>query len=185
MISKLEFAEFMKLAVLTVWVVLLASCMSSAILEQWPEQIPQQSYFKELYREDGRNKARQSEVEYLVWVARFYEGWEMMPIGWQDISESVLVDLEPQEYRTIEGHLEHIGAQISGEWAKDNEVRQIDSRMLSLWAGVMQAEYSAQYRIAAVEVIARDVREILSGKLEMEQVTEDRYGHFLGVSLEP
>tara|TARA_R110002167_G_scaffold57407_3_gene162549 strand:- start:394 stop:873 length:480 start_codon:yes stop_codon:yes gene_type:complete len=159
--------------------------MSSAILEQWPEQIPQQSYFKQLYREDGSNKVRQSEVEYLVWVARFYEGWEMMPIGWHDISESVLVDLEPVQYRTIDGHLERIGAQISGEWAKDNEVRQIDSRMLSLWAGVMQAEYSAEYRIAAVEVIARDVDGILSGSLPVEQITEDRYGQLLGVSLEP
>lgn len=175
----------MKLAVLTLWVVLLASCMSSAILERWPEEIPRQSYFKELYREDGKNKSRQTEVEYLVWVARFYEGWEMMPIGWQDISESVLVDLEPLQYRTIDGHLERIGAQISGEWAKDNEVRQIDSRMLSLWAGVMQAEFSAEYRIAAVEVIARDVGDILNGELAMEQVTEDRYGHLLGVSLEP
>jgi hypothetical protein len=175
----------MKLAVLTGWVVFLAGCMSSAILEQWPEQIPQQSYFKQLYREDGSNKVRQSEVEYLVWVARFYEGWEMMPIGWQDISESVLVDLEPMQYRTIDGHLERIGAQISGEWAKDNEVRQIDSRMLSLWAGVMQAEYSAEYRIAAVEVIARDVDGILSGSLPVAQITEDRYGQLLGVSLEP
>lgn len=175
----------MKLAVLMSWVVLLASCMSSAILEQWPEQIPQQSYFKQLYREDDSNQVRQSELEYLVWVARFYEGWEMMPMGWQDISESVLVDLEPVQFRMIDGHLERIGAQISGEWAKDNEVRQIDSRMLSLWAGVMQAEYSAEYRIAAVQVIARDVDDILSGELPMEHVTEDRYGQLLGVSLEP
>lgn len=175
----------MKLAVLTGLAVLLAGCMSSAILEEWPEQIPQQRYFQQLYLEDGSNKVRQSEVEYLVWVARFYEGWEMMPIGWHDISESVLLDLEPVQYRTIDGHLERIGAQISGEWAKDNAVRQIDSRMLSLWAGVMQAEFSAEYRIAAVQVIARDVDEILSGTLPMEQVTEDRYGHLLGVSLEP
>lgn len=175
----------MKLAVLTGWIMLLASCMSSAILEQWPEQIPLQSYFKQLYRDDGSNKARQSEVDYLIWVARFYEGWEMMPIGWHDISESVLVDLEPVQFRMIDRHLERIGAQISGEWAKDNAVRQIDSRMLSLWAGVMQAEYSAEYRIAAVRVIARDVDDILSGELPMEQVTEDRYGHLLGVSLDP
>lgn len=175
----------MRLAFLTVWVVLLGGCMSSAFLEQWPEQIPQQSYFKQLYREDGSNKVRQSEDEYLIWVARFYEGWEMMPIGWQDISESVLVDLEPLQYRAIDGHLDRIGAQISGEWAKDNEVRQIDSRMLSLWAGVMQAQYSAEYRIAAVQFIARDVDDILSGALPEEQITEDRYGQLLGVSLAP
>tara|TARA_R100001377_G_scaffold52954_2_gene31096 strand:- start:769 stop:1338 length:570 start_codon:yes stop_codon:yes gene_type:complete len=185
LIGKLESAVTMKLTILMGWVALLAGCMSSAILEQWPEQIPQQSYFQRLYREDGGNQERQSEVEYLVWVARFYEGWEMMPIGWRDISDSVLVDLEPVQYRTVDGHLERIGAQISGEWAKDNEVRQIDSRMLSLWAGVMQAEYSAAYRIAAVQVIARDVDDILRGALPMEQITEDRYGELLGVSLEP
>lgn len=175
----------MKLVVLVGWVILLSSCMSNAILEQWPQQIPQRSYFTQQYSEDSANKARQSEVEYLTWVARFYEGWEMMPIGWQDISDSVLVDLEPVQYQAIDGHLESLGAQISAEWAKDNEVRQIDSRLLSLWAGVMQAEYSAEYRIAAVEIIARDVGEILNGRLAKEQVTEDRYGHLLGVSLEP
>lgn len=175
----------MKIALMTGWLAFLMGCMSSVILEKWPEQIPQQRYFQQLYLEDGSNQERQSEVEYLVWVARFYEGWEMMPIGWQDISESVLLDLEPLQYRAIDGHLERIGAQISGEWAKDNAVRQIDSRMLSLWAGVMQAEFSAEYRIAAVQVIARDVDDILSGELPREQVTEDRYGHLLGVSLEP
>ena len=175
----------MRLAVAMVCFVLLAGCVSSKILEQWPEQIPQQTYFQQLYKADNANQSRQSEIEYLTWVARFYEGWEMMPVGWQDISESVLVDLEPEQYRAIDRHLDRLGAQISGEWAKDNEVRQIDSRMLSLWAGVMQAEYSAEYRIAAVEIIARDVREILRGALTQEQVIEDRYGRLLGVSLEP
>lgn len=175
----------MKLAFSTVLVMLLAGCMSSAILERWPEQIPEQSYFEQLYHADDSNKARQSKVEYLTWVARFYEGWEMMPIGWQDISATVLVDLEPMQFRMIDGYLERIGAQISGEWAKDNEVRQIDSRMLNLWASVLQAEYTPEYRIAAVQVIARDVDNILSGKLPVAKVTEDHYGQLLGMSLAP
>jgi len=175
----------MRSALLMCCAVLLASCMNGRVLEQWPEQIPKQNYFKQLYREDIPNSERQSEREYLTWVARFYKGWEMMPIGWEDISDSVLVDLEPVHFRAIDRHLMRLGAQISGEWAKDNDVRQIDSRLLSLWAGVMQAEYSAEYRIAAVEIIARDVHDILNSALSKEQVTEDRYGLLLGVSLEP
>ncbi len=175
----------MKLAVMIACTTLLAACVNSQILEKWPEQIPKQSYFRALYRSDTPNSARQSELEYLTWVARFYEGWEMMPIGWDDISASVLVDLEPAQYRAIDTLLQRLGVQISGEWAKDNDVRLIDSRMLSLWAGVMQAEYSPQYRMTAVDVIARDVNRILSSELAPTLVNESRYERLLGMSLEP
>ena len=175
----------MRFAVIILLSVLSASCMSGRILEQWPEDIPEQRHFRHLYQEDETNAQLQSEIEYLTWVARFYQGWEMMPIGWDDISGSVLVDLEPAQFRRLDQKLSHIGVQISGEWAKDNSVREIDSRMLSLWAGVMQADFSAEYRVRAVDLIAQDVALLLQGALAADAVDEYRYSERLGVSMEP
>ncbi len=175
----------MRFAVIILLSALSASCMSSRILEQWPEDIPEQRHFRSLYQDDKINAQLQSEIEYLTWVSRFYQGWEMMPIGWDDISGSVLVDLEPAQHRYLNRKLSRIGVQISGEWAKDNSVREIDSRMLSLWAGVMQADFSAQYRVRAVDLIAQDVALLLQGALAPEAVDEYRYSEALGVSLEP
>jgi len=175
----------MRLAVIFLLSALMASCMSGRILEHWPEEIPEQGHFRHLYRTDNSNAQVQSEIEYLTWVARFYQGWELMPMGWDDISESVLVDLDPDQYRHIHRELNRIGAQISGEWAKDNSVRDIDSRMLGLWAAVMQADFSAAYRLQAVELIAQDVALLLSGTIAAESIDEYRYSDRLGISLEP
>lgn len=175
----------MRLVVIFLLSALMASCMSSRILEQWPEEIPEQRHFRQLYRIDNSNAQVQSEIEYLTWVARFYQGWELMPMGWDDISQSVLVDLEPDQYRHIRRQLNRMGSQISGEWAKDNSVRGIDSRMLGLWAAVMQADFSATYRLEAVELIAQDVTLLLQGQIAPETIDEYRYSDRLGISLEP
>lgn len=170
---------------LLILLICLAGCASSRVLEQWPEEIPQQSFFRQRYDADADNRARQSEQEYLTWVARFYQGWELMPFGWEHITGSVLVDLSSREKRGLERRMHRLGAQISAEWAKDNAVRVIDSGMLSLWAEVMQAEYSPEYRLAAVDLIAKDVSQLLNGALPPDDVDEYRYSALLGISLEP
>lgn len=174
-----------KFPFLLILLVCLTGCAGSRVLEQWPEEIPQQSYFRQIYEADASNRVRQSEQEYLTWVARFYQGWELMPFGWEHITGSVLVDLSAREKRGLERRMHRLGARISAEWAKDNEVRVIDSGMLSLWAEVMQAEYSPEYRLAAVDLIAKDVSQLLNGALPPDYVDEYRYSDLLGISLEP
>lgn len=183
-----DFSEFLVRIKTFLSMILLSSlfgCVSANVVENWPEELPEQGYFARIYRADTDNRALQSETEYLTWVARFYDGWELMPMGWNDIAESVLVDLELSDYQRINASLTTLAVQISGEWAKDNQVRRIDSAMLSLWGGVMQADFSPDYRIAAVEMIREDVTDILAGVLAPEQVTEARYVDELGVSLDP
>jgi hypothetical protein len=180
-----EFPVCMKTFLTMVLLSALFSCVSGNLVEDWPQELPDQGYFARIYRADADNRVLQSEKEYLTWVARFYDGWELMPMGWNDIAESVLMDLELSDYQRINASLTSLAVQISGEWAKDNQVRRIDSAMLSLWGGVMQADFSPDYRIAAVEMIREDVADILAGVLAPEQVTEARYVDELGVSLDP
>ncbi|OGT73644.1 MAG: hypothetical protein A3H44_11420 [Gammaproteobacteria bacterium RIFCSPLOWO2_02_FULL_57_10] len=172
-------------AALILLTALLFGCTSARVLENWPEQLPSQRYFLESYRSDPANHPLQSEAEYLTWVVRFYEGSDLMPMGWHDIAESMLIDLDQREHAFVTDRLEAIGARISADWAKDNRVRTIDSAMLSLWGGVMQADFSPEARVAAVELVGNDVEELLAGTMKPEQITERRYVDALGISLDP
>lgn len=163
----------------------LSACALGPDSRSWPSDIPARHHFANVYSSDLPNQALQTQEQYLEWVVRFYEGSEYMAMGWKAISESVLVDLSAGQYETIEHDLQWLGAAISGEWAKDNKVRRIDSAMLSLWGAVMQADFAPDYRMAAVAMIRNDVTGLLRKSLAPEMVDEQRYALALGVSLEP
>lgn len=163
----------------------LHACASGTGSAPWPADIPARQHFTRLYAADVPNQALQTQEQYLDWVVRFYEGSQYMALGWKAIAESVLVDLEPAQRASLARQLAALGAAISGEWAKDNQVRQIDTAMLSLWGAVMQADFSPEYRVAAVAMIREDVADLLSAALAPETVDEQRYALALGVSLEP
>lgn len=170
---------------LTVTLSMLSACSNTRVLEHWPEALPEQHHFLHYYRDDVDNQVVQTDVEYLTWVLRFYEGWELMPTGWQDIEENMLFDLTAQEHALVTAQMAELGAMISAEWAKDNGVRLIDSAMLSLWGAVMQADFASQARIAALTQIHADVRALLEGYLTPLTINEQRYINTLGVLLEP
>ncbi len=164
---------------------MLSACAQRPDLLAWPADLPSQAHFRRLYAADIPNQALQTQQQYLEWVLRFYEGSEFMALGWNAIAESVLVDLSDAQRRQLSGELDALGKAISGEWAKDNQVRRIDTAMLSLWGSVMQADFAPEYRLAAVTMIRHDVSELLSARLVPEHVHEQRYALALGVSLEP
>ena len=174
-----------QLAVMLSLLSILSACSSTRVLESWPESLPEQHHFLSYYREDADNQLVQTDVQYLTWVLRFYEGWELMPTGWQNIEENMLFDLTEQEHVLVRGQMAELGALISAEWAKDNSVRLIDSAMLSLWGSVMQADFASQARIAALTQIDADVRALLEGELAPLTINEQRYVDTLGVLLEP
>lgn len=163
----------------------LSACALSGSAGPWPADIPPRHHFTHLYADDVPNQALQTQEQYLDWVVRFYEGSDYMALGWNAIVESVLVDLAPDQRALLAAQLRALGASISGEWAKDNQVRQIDTAMLSLWGAVMQADFAPEYRLAAVAMIREDVADILDASLAPERVDEQRYALALGVSLEP
>lgn len=164
---------------------ILSACSSTRVLERWPESLPEEHHFLNYYLEDVDNQKVQTDVQYLTWVLRFYEGWELMPTGWQNIEENMLFDLPAQEHALVTAQMAELGALISAEWAKDNSVRLIDSVMLSLWGAVMQVDFASQARIAALTQIHADVRGLLEGHLTPPTINEQRYVDTLGVLLEP
>jgi hypothetical protein len=154
------------------------------ILEEWPETVPDQALFIEAWQRDHENRHLQSDIEYLNWVVRFYEGGELMSMGWNDMTPAILQGLAPEQARRAARQRDRLGRLIAAEWAKDNDVREIDTAMLSLWGDLMVAAPEPSQRLAAMDMIARDVEQLLSGRLSPALITEQRYVDALGIQLD-
>ncbi|ALO45282.1 hypothetical protein [Pseudohongiella spirulinae] len=170
-----------RLSALALLTGLLSACVNHQILDQWPETVPDQRYFIEAYHQDELNQQRQSDVEYLNWVVRFYQGSELMVTGWNDITPAVLLDLEGDVLQQAQQKSHRLGLLISAEWAKDNDVRDIDSAMLSLWGSIMVAVQEPEMRLAAMDLISNDVEALLSNQLHASDISEQRYINRLGL----
>ena len=77
----------------------------------------------------------------------------------------------------------YLGAAIAAEWAKDNDLRIIDNRMLSLWGSILQLADSNEQRLLSVEIIHLDVANLLKGDLVPSEVREPRYERLLEIEL--
>ena len=85
------------------------------------------------YRADTANQTLQTEQAYLEWILGFYQGTLIYPTGWLDVEEVLLESTEPESRAQLDERLEQLGITIGAEWAKENEARLIDNRMLALW----------------------------------------------------
>ena len=124
-----------------------------------------------------------SKVDYLDWVVSFYEGTLIAPVGWLDLQSIVLEIAEPESRPELDKRLTDLGRLISGEWAKENNKRVIDSRLLSLWGSVMQLSDDPQVQAQAILLIEKDVNALLNRQLIPEAITDERYEGVLGIDL--
>lgn len=161
----------------------LAACSSTGTVSNWPEPLPARSHFVEQYQQDTVNRRVQSQEDYLTWVVRFYEGSLMVPQGWHDLTRDLADDYPASDARLLTLKRRELGMLIAAEWAKNNDVREIDTQMLTLWGSVMQQELQPHTRLAALNQILGDVQAILNGRLPPDAVTRSRYEEKLGISL--
>lgn len=157
--------------------VMLGACTTTVTPENWPGTAPPHQHFVEAYRSDEANQAHQSEDDYLLWVRRFYEGRPGI-LGWNDITDSVTQDMDNDQQSAVDELGRRLGQRIAAEWAKANEVRRIDTSMLSLWGSIMVTAESPETRLEAMRAIDRDTRALLEGDLSARQITEERYAEF-------
>ena len=158
----------------------LASCIGPN-LEDWPDSIPQSQVFKIAYDADQENQDHQSEAEYLRWVLSFYQGNLAYQSGWQDIQGYIYEAPAPEAAQELLNRLSQLGIAIGSEWAKHNAIRQIDTRMLSLWGSTIQLAPDFDTQEQTVEVIAADIDLLLSGSLRKQDILEERYADILGI----
>lgn len=167
---------------ITVFCLFLASCIGPN-LKDWPDSIPQTQVFIEAYDADEENQGRQSKTEYLEWVLSFYQGNLVYQSGWQDIQGYVYAAPAPEVEQELLEQLNLLGIAIGSEWSKHNDVRQIDTRMLSLWGSTIQLAPDFDTQKQTVEVIATDIVLLLIGSLSKQDILEERYADILGLDL--
>ena len=159
--------------------ILLASCITPSI-RNWPDEVPRQTLFVRAYRADVANQALQSEQAYLEWILGFYQGTLIYPTGWLDVEQVLLDSTEPEARPQLDARLEELGITIGAEWAKENDARLIDNRMLALWGSTLQLMQGTEERINAIELMASDIEELFAGTLEKRDIVESRYAERLG-----
>lgn len=170
-----------RIPVLLLLVLSLAACLTPR-RHDWPADLPPRQAFIATWEADSRNQRAQPRDEYLGWVRNFYTGTVVYPQGWLDIQAELLGRAAPDQEARLEAELESLGIAIGAEWAKVNEHRAIDSRLLALWASVLQlAELDCQ-GLNAVALIANDVEHLLTDSLDKETVREARYTERLGLA---
>ena len=162
--------------------ILLQGCIATDEAS-WPASVPQREYFELIYTRDKDNQLVQSETSYLRWVVSFYEGTAIAPVGWLDLQLTVLDMADPKDRNELSERLTTLGRLISGEWAKENDNRVIDSRMLSLWGSIMQLVDDPLIQCQAVSLIEKDVKGLLDRQLTPEAIMDKRYEKSLGINL--
>ena len=172
----------MKFFLISVSCLAFLACRSTDF-EQWPVDIADRNLFIAAYALDSENQSHQSRREYLQWVLSFYQGSLVYPNGWIDVQAAVLADTLPPERVQLQRRLEDLGGIIAAEWAKHNDLRVIDSRMLSLWGSILQLVPGTEDRLRSIEVISADIDDLLSGDLRAGDVQNGRYEQKLGLEL--
>ncbi len=160
----------------------LTACFSLQV-EDWPDDIPPSRHFVRAWQADAVNQQVQPMEEYLYWVRSFYIGTVVYPRGWLDIKSELLHLTNRDDQSALAREIDTLGITIGAEWAKLNEGRLIDNRMLALWGSVLQLSLAENKELQAVDVIASDVEQLLAGEIGKEDVVEPRYSAALGYEL--
>ncbi len=164
----------LRIPILLALVALLAACTSRAPEPDWPFGIPPREQFSAEWRSSTANHALQSEGEYLVWVARFYEGFSAVP-GWLDMTRQVVERLPQAQREHISARLFELGARIGAEWAKDNSVRHVTTRTAAVWRDALLEALARDELDPYLDRLSTDVDALLAGTLDNDVIRFERY----------
>jgi len=151
---------------------------SAAVVRQsaWPETLPPQTGFTERYEQDRQTAELQSREQYLTWVERFYQGWDMYPNGWSQISRDLAVKIaDPSAKMKVETKLRHLGIVIAAEWAKDNTVRRITTRHVAIWGNALRKSAEPAEILEIVDLVLDDVDNLLNHRMAADTIAENRF----------
>ncbi len=153
---------------------LLAACVTQESLPTWPGELPPRSSFQELWRADAANRDVQSEADYLLWVTRFYQGFNMVP-GWLGMTEQVKARLPAEQWQNAEPRLRELGRRIGAEWAKDNTVRKLNTRTAAVWRDALLEALAQDDLDAYLLRLEQDVAALMDGELANDAIRFERY----------
>ncbi len=154
-------------------VCLLSAC---AQVKEWPASIPSETYFVNYYQQDTSNQEVLSKEDYLMWVQRFYVGWELYHGGWVKITQNFVDTIDDQQAKDQAlSKLAEIGRLVSAEWAKHQNYRAINTRHLSIWGMALSESALREDQLNQLNRMQHDVEALLAGSMQPDDIKEDQY----------
>lgn len=157
----------------------LFACSSNRIVRQtdtWPDHMPSRAYFLRIYEADAINKKIQTQEEYLVWIVRFYTGWELYRRGWIKMTNELVAQVEdPDQINEIRHKVDRIGRLVSGEWAKKSDTRTIYLRHVSIWGNALLESLDRNEALPLINRVNQDVDDLLAHRIHTDVITAERY----------
>jgi hypothetical protein len=88
------------------------------------------------------------------WYRKFHEGTFLVQ-GWKSRMKEILKGLSPSDMGDMKNLLENLGKKIGMEWARENEVRKIDTPQLQQWGTELR-----KAKQKGPEALARQIRQL-------------------------
>lgn len=156
---------------------LLSSCVSQAPTQaKWPVHIPAREYFVEQYESDKDNKSTEDLDEYLLWVIRFYEGWELYSNGWTKVTQDSLHGVkDPVLAHEIKTKMDLIGKKIATEWPKNKKDRRIFTRHIVVWGNALIEAIKRDQELLLINKVLADVTGLIANEVAVEDIKAERY----------
>jgi hypothetical protein len=157
--------------------VLLSSCVSHAPKSaNWPKHIPSREFFVAQYEADLENKKSQEVDEFLLWVIRFYEGWELYRNGWTKVTADSLVGVkDPAVAKEIKTKMDYIGEGIAKEWPKSKKDRRILTRHIVVWGNALIESMKRDQELALINRVVADLDGLMANQVGIEDIKAERY----------
>lgn len=165
------------LSVLALSLFALTGCVSHAPKEaQWPTDMPSRDTFVALYDADLDNKPGQDVDEYLLWVTRFYKGWELYRNGWSKVTVNSLDGVtDAQLAAEIKTKMDLIGIRIAGEWAKNKSDRRIYTRHVIIWGNALVESIKRGEELKLINRVLNDVNNLMANEIGIDDIKAERY----------
>ena len=157
---------------------MIAGCNTISTDRKWPADLPKRSIFVDEYLGSRQLKTADARLieMHLSWIVRFYQGTILYPNGWNRVSERFLASIERKKDRKkMAKRIRALGILIANEWAKDNNVRQINNSNVAVWGSALQTSASRNDQSAYIDQIERDVEAIIARRLKSSEIRYERY----------
>ena len=173
-------ASMFRLSALFFLIAVLSACTTQskkmARSDAWPEGMPSRAYFVKVYEADEINKKVQKQEEYLTWILRFYNGWELYGRGWLKMTNELLAQVkDPSQVKEIKFKIDRIGRLVSGEWAKKSDTRTIYLRHVSVWGNALLESLDRNEALPLINRVNQDVDDLLAHRINADVITAERY----------
>lgn len=156
---------------------LLLSCATKPPKQaDWPQGMPSRDYFVAMYYTDPENVKVEELDEYLLWIVRFYDGWELYSNGWIKVTkDSIATVKDPQKAAEITHKMNLIGQGIACEWAKGKKDRRILTRHIVVWGNALVESIKRDQEIPLINRVLADVNGLVEKRVAIEDIRAERY----------